>query len=190
VRTPCCSAGGRGPDGGCQEEGGQQAAGLPVGWPRLCGSAGRQPGVREPGSGVRWQQPGPCSNAARGGGCFALRELPARGAAPRWAPGAGRTAQGPSCCSLSCPSHWVRTAWKPPRIKALPQSLPRSARSILQWEPRQGWRDVAWFQVTCRRKRNRREQQGVISDLMLDSVTHAEGESLPGLDLVCRGAGR
>lgn len=150
IRKPCCSdgTGGQGQDRGCQQEGG-----LPVGWPRVWGRAGQQfcatgqqllarlgsaaqqPGVQEMGSGARWQQPDLGGSAAREGWRFAPRELPAQGAIPRWAPGAGRRTQGPSCCSLLCPSHWVGTAWKPPRIKVWPQSLPCCTRSILRWEP-------------------------------------------------------
>lgn len=158
IRKPCCSdgTGHQGQDRGCQEEGGQQAVGLPVGWPRLWDKVGWQlcatcqqllTGLARQQSslvcrrwavGLRWQQPELCGNAAHEGWCFALQELPAQGAVPHWAPGAGRKTQGPSSCSLLGPFHWIRTAWKPPKIKELPRSLPRYTRSILRWEPSWG----------------------------------------------------
>lgn len=159
IRKPCCSdgTGGQGQDRGCRRRVGNRQLGCPCVGPgsgaerdgssvptcqqlltRL-GNAAQQPGVQEMGSGVRWQQPDLCGNAVHEGRRFAPWELPARGAVPYWALEAGRKTQGPSCCSLSCLSHWVGTAWKPPRIKVLPRSSPRyTRRSILRWELRRG----------------------------------------------------
>lgn len=131
------------------------------------------------GQRVPRQQPDLCGKAAaaRGRQGTAAQELPARGAVPRGAPGAGGKTQGSSCCSL-VPFPLRRDSLGATQKKTW--SLPRYSRSTLRWAAGGGRRDTARFWVPCSEKRNGERAAGVTSRFPLGSATQREVRAVLG----------
>lgn len=119
------------------------------------GNAAPQPGAQETGSG--------CGKAARGGQGIAAQELPARGAAPRGAPGAAGKPTHPLAVP-SCPSCWVGTAWEPPRRELGPYPVTLGAPRGGQWAGADATQPGLGYPAA---RRNGREQRGSLHDFSL-----------------------